>query len=187
MEVKSEYQYNFEMPERSEMGRSRETTIFSLWDSFDNFEKNKVENMYDFKERSACGYPIPEIQRKSVWTTEQSIKFIESAWKGLPLGTYTIHSTDWNDDGRGGVVAKEFSGWLLDGQQRLTAIERYWNNEFPVLGAYWTELSLKHKRHFKSIKFTSYETPLWDFDKINELYYLLSYGGTAHDESQYEK
>src|SRR6202043_2654909 len=76
---------------------------------------------------------LPEIQRDFVWTPKSVMKLFDSLFRGMPIG----HILVWK--ARQAVQAKAFSkkanpqnpgqiesfyGYLLDGQQRLTAIAR---------------------------------------------------------------
>jgi hypothetical protein len=131
-------------------------------------------------ERYACGYPLPPFQRDLVWTQAQEVAFVESAWLGLPLGTFCVHEIDWE----GNAKPKPFSGWLIDGQQRLTALERYWCDEFPIMGFYWSELNRREKRRFEQVKFTHYQPSLRDESAVRDLYNRLALGGTPHREDQ---
>lgn len=130
--------------------------------------------------RYACGFPLPDFQRGLVWSTEQEVRFIESVWLGLPLGTYTVHECDWNSDGS----AKPMSGWLIDGQQRLTSIERYLNDELVVYGGVYSDLSKLQKFRFRMTQFSMTSVELFDLDKIKSLYDLMAFGGVAHKESE---
>ena len=84
-------------------------------------------------ERTVMGIPLPPWQRPFVWTADQNRRFIESIWLGLHLGTYVLNKLNWHPEG--GPLP--FAGMLIDGQQRIRAIEAYLDGEFPVFGAYW--------------------------------------------------
>ena len=173
---------NFKMPEVIDLGTLNQSTIYSLDTNIYRFRNvGGGSQLTDKAERYVCGYPIPDIQRRVVWDIDKQIKFIESAWKGLPLGTYTIHEIDLHHCG----TPKRFSGWLIDGQQRLTSIQNYFDDVFPIFGAYWSELEDNYKNKFTGIKFSVYRAELWDINLIKELYEILSYGGVNHDVSQY--
>lgn len=131
-------------------------------------------------ERYACGFPLPEFQRDLCWTREQEVAFIESAWLELPLGSFCHHDLDF---GSGGAPV-EYSGWLVDGQQRLTTIQRYWDDEFAVFGLYFSELTKPERRRFMSIRFAHYELQLWEENAIRELYNRMAFGGVPHKESE---
>jgi len=155
--------------------------IYHHWREYKSIIKDGVEPLVtDNAERFACGFPLPEFQRSNVWTRDQEVAFIENAWRGIPLGTFTHHALDWEDGGR----AKPFSGWLIDGQQRLTTIQLYWSDAFPAFGLYWSELTKAEVRRFMNIKFTHYEPELWDENEIRKLYNVMAFGGTQHKESE---
>jgi hypothetical protein len=153
-----------------------------LWHHMHEFEELRASGdnlITDSSDRYACGFPLPTFQRSLCWTPEQESRFIESAWLKLPIGSFTVHAMDW---GKGGKAVGK-SGWLIDGQQRLTTLERYWKDAFPVFGLYYSELNGAEQRRFKSIKFPHFIVDLWDEDKIRDLYDRLAFGGTAHSET----
>ena len=172
------------IPAPIDMGKQSDSCMSFLAFHYKEFleikKEGKLQLVTDDTGRFVCGFPVPDFQRPLVWTLEQEILFIESAWLGLPLGSFTIHTMNWGDGG----VAHKFSGWVIDGQQRLHTIERYWSNEFKVFGLYWSELNRVEKRRFESIKFTHTESDLWDEAKIRDLYNRLALGGTPHTEDQ---
>jgi len=133
---------------------------------------------YDSAERYACGYPLPPFQRDFVWSEEQAISFIESAFKGIDIGYYAVHGWDYKNDN-----IKKFSGWLLDGQQRLTVIQNYWDDKLKVFGLYWSELTRIEQKIFLRVSFQSYETEIWNLEGIKEYYTALAFGGTPHSDT----
>ena len=82
------------------------------------------------------GLAIPPFQRDHVWTDEQAIAFVNSARRGLHLGTYTFNTTvGMREARRVDEHGREYffaDLWLLDGMQRLTALQRFFDKEFPV-------------------------------------------------------
>lgn len=171
----------FKKPEKINLGKSHETCMSYIIFHFNEYQeliragKNPVTAKSD---RYVCGFPLPHFQRPSKWTTEQKIKFIESAWKGVPLGTFVAHKIDWKAD----CEATKFSGWLVDGQQRLTAIEEYLTDQFEVYGAVWSQVSSRDQRDFKGVKFGYNEIDYETEEQIKDLYILMAYGGVAHTE-----
>ncbi|MEF1300490.1 DUF262 domain-containing protein [Vibrio owensii] len=164
------------MPTQIYNGRSRATAIETLIDVRDRYNSRPEE--FWTPERMVLGHPLPNWQRPHEWTETQSIRFIESAWLGLHIGTYVVNGRDWDENG----VDIEFSGALLDGQQRLTAIELYLDDAFPVFGWYWSQLTRREQRRFERISFTSEEVNIWDEAELRELSDRLAFGGTAHKE-----
>ncbi|WP_415913432.1 DUF262 domain-containing protein [Neptuniibacter sp. QD37_11] len=167
------------IPAKIDIGTYRDSDfdyIFHHWEKHQEEIKSGEPLSTDSAERYVCGYPIPSFQRDLCWTLEQEVRFIESCWLSGDVGTFTAHKCDWHSD----ASAMPFSGWLIDGQQRLTSVERYWCDEFKVFGLYWSELTRLEQIRFKRVKFAHYESSLWDEAKIRNLYNLKAYGGTPH-------
>jgi len=108
------------MPERVELGHMFNSPMSSAmrWMT----KEDRFPNPKGL--RTVMGMILPEWQRPFVWTDRQCISFIESAWRGVPLGTYTLNMR----------MGSPFDGYLIDGQQRMRAIERYLSDEYPVFG-----------------------------------------------------
>jgi hypothetical protein len=135
------------------------------------------------------GFAIPPFQRDHVWTTEQEIAFLNSARRGLPLGTYTFNTTvGMSEARRVDENGREYffaDLWLLDGMQRLTALQRFFDGEYPVAGSYWADLDEVTKRCFLSnVHFTGYETKIVDEMEMRHIYDAMNFGGTAHTAEQ---
>lgn len=88
----------------------------------------------------------PEYQRRHRWTDETSSGLIESLILNIPIPLIYI-SQDVDVDVE---VASEMARYsVIDGQQRLTAINRYLNNEFPLSGL--TVLSDLNGSYYKNL------------------------------------
>src|SRR5258708_30078167 len=77
----------------------------------------------DIVERSVNHkWSIPEFQRGFVWKTTQVRDLVESLWLDYPIGSLLV----WNSRGpvetRTATDAKGPSLWVVDGQQRTTAL-----------------------------------------------------------------
>lgn len=74
---------------------------------------------------------MPDFQRCHVWSDEQRSKYIEYLLRGGKSGheLYFNH-TGWNKDYNGEFV-------LVDGLQRITAIQKFLNNEIKIFGKYF--------------------------------------------------
>jgi len=120
------------------------------------------------------GYRLPPFQRPPVWSIEQKIRFLESAWQGYHLGCVVVNDQmHRNGDSR-------YDLWLIDGQQRLTAIRDYLDDVFPVFGAKYSELSERDHRRFYMITFAFAEIKESSLRRLEELYERMNYGGTPH-------
>jgi hypothetical protein len=90
---------------------------------------------------------LPEIQRDFVWQKRSVMLLFDSLFRGLPIG----HMLVWKAKRavaarafhgrklRTGLILENFYGYLLDGQQRLTALSRVRNGdeEYPLMFCTW--------------------------------------------------
>jgi hypothetical protein len=125
-------------------------------------------------ERELGWFVLPPFQRPPVWTQAQKARFIESCWMGLPIGVYIVNRPD--------TYASPFENWLLDGQQRVTAILEYVADEFPVFGHLFSELTIyDHRQWEMGTVFACLETNIENEAELREVYDRLAYGGTPHE------
>lgn len=163
------------MPERVRLGTNLNTTMmFPMGQWKTTLENPEEENPMD--KPTVMGFVLPDWQRPLVWTPEQMVSFIESAWKGIPLGTFTFNRA---------TFGSPYDNLLIDGQQRLHAIQCYLEDKFPVFGYYWSELTeLDHRLWKTEVTFPCYETGTEDEAYLRNYYNLMNFGGTAHTEDQ---
>lgn len=136
-------------------------------------------------QKFVLGYPIPPFQRPLLWEVDtQQVRFIESAVLGLSLGTWVYNvardepTVDIPGAGQRFNIADH---WVIDGQQRLHAIENFFNDRFPVFGLRWSEVDpVRQKRFLHHAQFHAYETEITNIDVLRELYDRLNFGGTPH-------
>lgn len=77
----------------------------------------------DLVERSVHhNWSIPEFQRGFVWKTTQVRDLVESLWLGYPVGTLLIWESRSQVEQRGPSDASRPTQWVVDGQQRTTAL-----------------------------------------------------------------
>ena len=84
---------------------------------------------------------------------------------------------------------KPLSDVLLDGQQRLSAIQSYLLGEFAVpdaqgIACFWQDLSRVERRKFGSKVFSRAVVHSWDEDELRRVYDLRSFGGTPHQDHE---
>jgi len=124
------------------------------------------------------GYILPPFQRPSVWSEAQQIRLVESAILGLGIGSFSYNLCQEG-------LADNTDFWLIDGQQRLRALDRYWNDEFPVFGLKWSEVEQRDQMRFLAhTMFPATETRIKDERILRELYDRLNFGGTPHTPDQ---
>lgn len=134
-------------------------------------------------ERLLMNLVLPPWQRPEVWTDEQKVRFIEGIFLGLGAGYYVLNSPDW---GKGGKPLP-MAGWLLDGQQRITAIRDFLADRFPVFGdVFYSSLDpVVARRRFLREPFPRIELDYTgDEAVLRELYNRLNFGGTPHTPDQ---
>jgi hypothetical protein len=149
-----------------------------------------VKEMYPWAERFVMGYPLAPWQRPLVWTVEQKRRFILSIWSGVDIGSYMMNDIyEFKKNASGVTYLKEFSEVILDGQQRLSAIEGYVTNAFSVPDAngsdvFWADLPRIERRRFGTFHFGRSVIRSWNEKDLRMAYDLRAFGGTAHTEDQ---
>lgn len=163
------------IPPRQRLGQHRAFDVEYLV----HVQKRSEDQECAWTTRSVMGLPLPSWQRPYEWDEVQQQRFIESIYLDLYHGIYVLNANDY--EGTEGTL-KKFSGALLDGQQRITTIEKYLNGEFKVFGAYWSELTKGEQRRFLIAPFHCIEVNIWDEDELRQLSDRLAFGGTAHKD-----
>lgn len=125
-------------------------------------------------DREIGSFKLPPFQRGLVWTVEQKVRFIESIWLHLPIASYVVNVSDDHK------ASYPCDGWLLDGQQRWSAIIDYVGDKFRVFDLLYSELKEGQQLKFMNHPFPSIETRNLSADKCKDVYDRLVYGGTNH-------
>lgn len=124
-------------------------------------------------ERELGWFVLPHFQRPPVWTVAQKASFVESCWLGLPVGAFIFNQVGFHSP---------YENWLLDGQQRVTAVLEYVADEFEVFGHKFSELTDVDLRVWSmSVSFPCMRTNIRNEDQLREVYDRLAYGGTPHE------
>lgn len=163
------------MPSRVDLGKQFASTMAHAMGQRREFIENPLTaNPHGL--RTVMGFCLPSWQRGLVWTREQKVSFIESAWRGINLGTYTYNVAP---------IGHPLDNLLIDGQQRMNAIECYLNDEFPVFGCLWSEVSKTDERVWSMTTiFGSYVTETTEESYLRSYYNLTNFGGTPHQPDQ---
>lgn len=171
---------NSRIPVRRFYGQMMQSMLSSMLSLRDI--QNKMLDEEGYTGRRVLGYKLPVWQRGSVWTDDQCVRFLQSIYMGVGLGSYMVNysASGLNDDTH--LI-------LLDGQQRLRAIERYWNNEIAVPGddgrSYlWSDLTAAEQAHFLRIPFPWVNTNYAKDEQLREAYNRHNFGGTQHQDGQ---
>lgn len=99
-------------------------------------------------------------------------------WSRMPLPAYVFNQSD--------ELNSPTDEWLIDGQQRWSAVFEYVDDRFPVMGYYWNEVSEVDRRFFMNRPWTCIRTAYTDESVLRDIYDRLAYGGTPHDPSDRE-
>lgn len=65
---------------------------------------------------------VPEFQRAFVWSPQKVRDLIDSLWRGYPVGSFLIWYAPEDVEPRTVEDAQEPAAWVVDGQQRTTAL-----------------------------------------------------------------
>lgn len=133
-------------------------------------------------ERRILGLVLPPWQRPEVWTVEQKRRFIEGIFLGLGCGYYVTNGLEWVQSG----ASAPMSGWLIDGQQRISAIRDFLSGELVAFGdVRFPDLSEPQKMRFCRTPFPCFELDYCENETVlMELYDRLNFGGTPHTPEQ---
>lgn len=144
--------------------------------------------LYEDTSRLCAGFVVPPFQRPLVWEEARERAFVESAWLGFHLGVIV-----WNDAGDGmgaGDMFHRTDRWLVDGQQRLTALTRYAESRFAVFVGTphehrYSDLNEVERRRFNSFQIGAARISTTDESKLRYIYNVMAFdGGVPHDEDQ---
>lgn len=133
-------------------------------------------------ERRLLGLVLPPWQRDEVWTVEQKIRFVEGLFLGLGSRYYVTNGIEWLENGDSAPM----SGWLLDGQQRISALRDFILGDLVIFGdVTYKSFSKAQKLRFGNQSFPCFELSYCDNEDIlKELYDRLNFGGTPHRPDQ---
>jgi len=126
-------------------------------------------------ERHLGRFIVPPFQRSLVWTIIQKSRLIESIYMGLPIGSIV-----WNQTTHDNMCDQ----WLLDGQQRVSAICGYLASEFSVRGWFFSDLPVIEQRHFQRMGIGELVTNIPTEAACRNIYNRLVYGGTPHEPKE---
>lgn len=84
------------------------------------YEQTKLKELVD--RAVTHRWSIPEFQRGFVWKSTQVRDLAESLWLDYPIGSLLVWNSGDRTEERVAVDAQRPSQWLVDGQQRTTAL-----------------------------------------------------------------
>lgn len=122
----------------------------------------------------------PDYQRGNVWTLAQKVALIDSIFKNIDIGKFTIIRRRWKDD-------IDYLYEILDGKQRTIAISEFFEGRFTYQGMRYQDLHPSDQNHFKNYAISYAEiNPLTNEQKYR--YFLkLNTSGQPHEEEHLNK
>ena len=101
--------------------------------SYKYLVENELDSINFLIERYTNKYNLnlyPDFQRGHVWSEDQQIKFIEYILKnGKLFSPIIFNHPNWMGNFKGNMV-------IVDGLQRITAIQKFLNNDLKIFGGY---------------------------------------------------
>jgi hypothetical protein len=119
---------------------------------------------------------VPDFQRCHVWTHEQQVSYIENMLRGYPSGrdVYFNHPT-WGSFEN----VEKYPLEIIDGQQRITSVIAFLNNEFPVFGNNYYR-DFEGGLDFNTAFFRVHVFNMKTHREVIEWYIAFNAGGTIH-------
>jgi hypothetical protein len=125
-------------------------------------------------ERRLLSVVVPPWQRGVVWDDTRCRAFVEGIFLGLGAGNYVVTANDWDTEGR----RKPMTGWLIDGQQRLTALHRFVNEDMVIFeDVRFSDLSKSERCRFMRNPFPCRIIPVPETDDapLRDLYARMNF------------
>lgn len=128
----------------------------------------------------------PPYQRPLVWSNTDKQLLLDSIFDNIDIGNFVLIEKDYNDPNfnwENGVFYE-----ILDGKQRMSAIQEFYEDRFVYNGYRFSELSIKDKNYFMTypIRFTSIKDPK-DINKILEYFVRLNTFGKRVEAAHINK
>ncbi|MCC7017805.1 MAG: DUF262 domain-containing protein [Rhodospirillales bacterium] len=123
----------------------------------------------------------PDFQRGHVWTDEQQSRYLEYILRGgRSARDIYLNAPFWDSMN----VTRNHPMVCVDGLQRLTAAQRFLNNEIPVFGAVYSEYTDKLSWSFC---FTFHVNNLKPRVEVLQWYLDMNSSGVIHSEDELKR
>ena len=142
------------------------------WDYLENWLTKDRDDVYPDLD--------PPFQRAHVWTEAQQIAFVEFMLRGgKGSNEIRFNCVGWMGDFRGPFV-------LVDGKQRLHAVQRFMANEIGVFGGHMFR-EFDDRLRISGVDFVMMVNSLPDMKSVLKWYLEINAGGIAHTEAELDK
>ncbi|MBO5389189.1 MAG: DUF262 domain-containing protein [Lachnospiraceae bacterium] len=119
----------------------------------------------------------PDFQRGHIWTEEQQVAFIEYFLMGGDIGIIWFNAPDWPS------VYHDGNYVCVDGLQRITAFQKFYNNEIRAFGYYYKDFEEKRPRHWIKYSVNNLKTR----QEVLQWYLEINSGGTPHSKEEIDR
>jgi hypothetical protein len=121
----------------------------------------------------------PDFQRGHVWNTNQYISYVEFKLRGgSGADVILLNCVGWMSDFRGPYV-------LVDGKQRIEAVQKFLRNEISAFGYYYKDY--EDKLHATDPDFIFAVNNLKTKKEVLQWYLEINTGGVVHTKEELDK
>ena len=128
----------------------------------------------------------PDFQREHVWTEEQQIAYIEYFLRGGQSGRdLCFNNPDWYGQNSG-----DYHDYVcVDGLQRITAVQRFMNNEIPAFGYFMKDFEddFAFTLDVTNYCFNFHVNDLKEKEEVLTWYIEMNEGGVPHTKAEIDK
>lgn len=167
--------YREEYPERFEEGD----------DVFISYQQRDMSSLL-YRMFDKYGIDLnPDYQRGNVWTIDQKIALIDSMFKNIDIGKFSVIKRPWGSNPNKPETPLLYE--MLDGKQRLTAIYEFYIGKFKYKGKYFHELHPRDQGHLKRYTINYAELPPMTNEQKYRYFLKLNTGGIPVSDDHLNK
>lgn len=127
----------------------------------------------------------PDYQRGNVWTLDQKISLIDSIFKNIDIGKFTVIKRLCGPNPNKPITDLLYE--VLDGKQRLTAIYEFYIGKFQYKGKYFYELHPMDRYHLIEYNISYAESEQLTNEQKYRYFLKLNATGVPMDKEHIEK
>ena len=145
-----------------------------------NYSQRELRGLLHYFEGGSGIDLNPDYQREIVWNEDQKVALIDSIFKNIDIGKFTIIRRSFKEE-------LDHYYEVLDGKQRIMALLDFFECRFKYKGKTYNDLHWRDQNHFKGYAISWAETePLTNEQKYR--YFLkLNTGGVPISEKHLDK
>jgi len=145
-----------------------------------NYSQRHLESLFYLLYRDVGLDLNPDYQRGNVWSDEQKVSLIESIFKNIDIGKFTIIKRKYREN-------FDFLYEVLDGKQRIIAVTEFFEGRFTYKGKRYQDLHPFDQHHFKSYPVSYAEIEPLNNEQKYRYFLKLNTTGVPHDEEHLDK